>query len=59
MESAFQYVLEKINRGMRIQGMYRQDVYELPVDSVRKMIANFVAHWSYLDTGGSWRSAEL
>lgn len=24
MEAAFQYVLEKINRGMRIQGMYRQ-----------------------------------
>lgn len=35
MEAAFQYVLEKINRGMRIQGMYRQDRYELPVDSVR------------------------
>ena len=31
MEAAFQYVLEKINRGMRIQGMYRQDRYELPV----------------------------
>lgn len=42
---------EKINRGMRIQGMYRQDVYELPVDSVREMIANSVAHRSYLDPG--------
>lgn len=51
MEAAFQYVLEKINRGMRIQGMYRQDVYELPVDSVREMIANSVAHRSYLDPG--------
>lgn len=51
MESAFQYVLEKINRGMRIQGMYRQDVYELPVDSVREMIANSVAHRSYLEPG--------
>ena len=51
MEAAFQYVLEKINRGMRIQGMYRQDRYELPVDSVREMIANSVAHRSYLEQG--------
>lgn len=51
MEAAFQYVLEKIDRGMRIQGMYRQDVYELPVDSVREMIANSVAHRSYLEPG--------
>ena len=51
MEAAFQYVLEKINRGMRIQGMYRQDRYELPVDSVREMIANSVAHRSYLEPG--------
>ncbi|MCM1542290.1 MAG: putative DNA binding domain-containing protein [Blautia sp.] len=51
MEAAFQYVMEKINRGMRIQGMYRQDVYELPVDSVREMIANSVAHRSYLEPG--------
>ena len=51
MEAAFQYVLEKINRGMRIQGMYRQDRYELRVDSVREMIANSVAHRSYLEPG--------
>lgn len=51
MEAAFQYVLEKINCGMRIQGMYRQDRYELPVDSVREMIANSVAHRSYLEPG--------
>lgn len=51
MEAAFQYVLEKINRGMRIQGMYRQDRYELPVDSVREIIANSVAHRSYLEPG--------
>lgn len=51
MDAAFQYVLEKINRGMRIQGLYRQDLYELPVDSVREMIANSVAHRSYLEPG--------
>lgn len=51
MEAAFQYVLEKINRGMKIEGLYRQDVYELPLDSVRELIANSVAHRSYLEQG--------
>ncbi len=51
VDSAFQYVLEKINLGMKIQGIYRQDVYELPVDSVRELIANAVAHRSYLEPG--------
>ena len=32
-------------------GMYRQDVYELPTDSIRELIANAVAHRSYLEPG--------
>lgn len=51
MEAAYQYVLEKINMGMTIKGMYRQDVYELPTDSIRELIANAVAHRSYLEPG--------
>lgn len=51
MESAYQYVLGKINRGMKIHGLYRQDVFELPLDSVRELIANSVAHRSYLEPG--------
>ena len=51
MIAAYQYVLEKINMGMTIKGMYRQDVYELPTDSIREMIANAVAHRSYLEPG--------
>lgn len=51
MEAAYQYVLEKINMGMKITGMYRQDVYELPTDSIRELIANAVAHRSYLEPG--------
>ena len=51
MESAYQYILEKINMGMTIKGMYRQDVYELPTDSIRELIANAVAHRSYLEPG--------
>ncbi len=37
--------------GMQIKGIYRQDIYELPVDSVRELIANAVAHRSYLEPG--------
>lgn len=51
VDAAYQYVLEKINMGMQIQGIYRQDIYELPTDSVRELIANAVAHRSYLEPG--------
>lgn len=51
MEAVYQYVLEKINLGARIQGIYRQDIYELPIDAVRELIANAVAHRNYLDPG--------
>ena len=51
VDAAYQYVLEKINMGMQIQGIYRQDVYELPTDSVRELVANAVAHRSYLEPG--------
>ena len=51
VDTAYQYVLEKINMGMQIRGIYRQDVYELPTDSVRELIANAVAHRSYLEPG--------
>lgn len=51
VEAAFQYVLEKINLGMKIKGIYRQDAYEFPPDSVRELIANAVVHRSYLDPG--------
>ena len=37
--------------GFTVQGMYRQDVYELPTDSIRELIVNAVAHRSYLEPG--------
>ena len=51
MEAAYQYVLEKINLGAKIDGLYRQDVYELPINAVRELIANAIAHRSYIDPG--------
>ncbi len=49
VEKATQYVLEKINMGARFNGVYREDVYEIPPDAIRELIVNAVVHRSYLD----------
>ena len=51
IEEAYQYVLAKINLGANIDGLYRQDMYELPPGSIREIIANAVTHRSYLEPG--------
>ena len=48
IEDANTFVLEHINMGMRLNGVLRQDVYELPVFSIRELIANAVCHRSYM-----------
>lgn len=49
VEEAYQFVLKHINLGAKIDGLYRRDVYELPIKAVREMIVNAVAHRSYID----------
>lgn len=49
LEKAYQYVLEKINLGSDIIGIYRVDKYEIPPKSIREIIANAVIHRSYLE----------
>lgn len=49
IDEAYQFVLRNIRLGAEIDGLYRRDVYELPIDSIREMIVNAVAHRSYLD----------
>lgn len=51
IEDAYQYVLAKINLGANIEGLYRQDMYEMPIGSIREIIANAVTHRSYLEPG--------
>ena len=51
VEDAYSFVLQHINLGSRIEGLYREDIYELPIKSVREMIANAVCHRSYLAPG--------
>jgi len=49
LEKSYQYVLEKINLGSDIVGIYRVDKYEIPPKSIRELIANAVIHRSYLE----------
>jgi ATP-dependent DNA helicase RecG len=49
VEKATQYVLEKINLGAHFNGVYREDVYEIPPDAIRELIVNAVVHRSYVD----------
>ncbi|MBR4611655.1 MAG: hypothetical protein IKO40_02970 [Kiritimatiellae bacterium] len=53
VESAVQYVLEKINMGARFHGAYREDVYEIPPDSIREIIVNAIVHRSYVNAEAS------
>ena len=49
VEEAYQFVLRHINMGANIEGLFRADIYELPITAIREMIANAVLHRSYLD----------
>jgi predicted HTH transcriptional regulator len=51
IEEAMIFVKKHINLGSRIDGKYREDFYELPIDSIREMISNAVCHRSYLSPG--------
>ncbi len=51
VESAYAFVLEHIDLGARIDGLARQDIYELPIRTIREIITNAVCHRSYLCPG--------
>ncbi|MBQ3828535.1 MAG: putative DNA binding domain-containing protein [Aeriscardovia sp.] len=48
LEEALSFVLEHINLSSRFIGSQRIDYYELPVVSIREMIANALCHRSYM-----------
>ena len=49
IDDAYRFVLNYIKIGVEIDGVFRNDRYELPIDAIREMIANAVVHRSYLD----------
>lgn len=48
LDEAYKYVLAKINLGAKIEGLYREDVYELPEQAIRETLVNAIVHRSYL-----------
>ena len=51
IEDAYNFVLRNIHLGAVIEGLYRQDVYEIPPAAIRELIINAAVHRSYLDNG--------
>lgn len=49
IEKAHEYILSKINMGMKLVGVQRRDVYELPPDEMRELVVNAFAHRNYFD----------
>ena len=50
IDDAFKFVLRNIHLGARLNGIYRQDIYELPPDSIRELIINAVMNCSFLQS---------
>lgn len=50
VEEAYQFVLRNIHLGAKIEGLYRQDIYELPPSSIRELIINAVMNCSFLQS---------
>lgn len=48
VDEAAKFVLRNIRMGCRFEGVYRQDIYELPPDSIRELIVNAVMNCSYI-----------
>lgn len=48
IEHAYQFVLRNIRLGADIVGIYRKDVYELPIKSIRELIINATMNCSFL-----------
>ena len=48
VEDSLNFVLRNIRLGCRLEGVYRQDIYELPPDSIRELIVNAIMNCSYI-----------
>jgi len=48
IHDAHQFVLRNIRLAARIEGVFREDYYELPPDSIRELIVNAIVHCSFL-----------
>ena len=49
IDEAYEFVLAKLNRGMKIVGTRRKDVYEIPPSAIRELIVNAVVNRLYVN----------
>lgn len=49
IKNAYAFVKRNIRLGGRINGLYREDRYEIPLDAIRELIVNAIQHRSYID----------
>lgn len=48
IENTYNFVLQHINIGAKIEGLYRKDIPEIPAEAIRELIVNAVMHRNYL-----------
>ncbi|MDO5422933.1 MAG: ATP-binding protein [Eubacteriales bacterium] len=48
VDNALKFVLRNICLGSRLEGVYRQDIYELPPDGIRELLINAVMNCSFI-----------
>jgi len=48
IENAYSFVMQHINIGAKIEGLYRKDIPEIPSEAIRELIVNAVMHRNYL-----------
>jgi len=55
IEEAQKYILKNINIGMRVDGLYREDIPEISIEAMREAVINAFCHRDYRDTDGHIR----
>ena len=49
LDAAESFIAKNIRTGYKIEGMYRKDVPEYPLDVIRELLANAIVHRDYFD----------
>ena len=48
IENAITFLIQHLNMGAEIKGLYRKDIYEIPEEILRELVTNAVMHRNYL-----------
>lgn len=48
IENAITFLIQHLNIGAEIKGLYRKDIYEIPKEILRELVTNAVMHRNYL-----------